>query len=110
MLREPHHMALTPDHRSMVIGDTAGNTLFFLDPHTGAILGGALLFVLALGMLTAAPFIGQVPFGIAVCLSGLGSAEGDGLLVVTGMVAGTIGAALSASFLYALFLGIQKMI
>ncbi len=37
LLREPHHMALTPDHRSLVVGDTAGNTLFFLDPHTGAI-------------------------------------------------------------------------
>ena len=37
LLREPHHMALTPDHRSLVIGDTAGNTLFFLDPATGAI-------------------------------------------------------------------------
>ncbi len=36
MLREPHHMALTPDHKSLVVGDTAGNTLFFLDPHTGA--------------------------------------------------------------------------
>ena len=37
LLREPHHMALTPDHSSLVIGDTAGNTLFFLDPHTGAL-------------------------------------------------------------------------
>ena len=37
LLREPHHMALTPDRRSLVIGDTAGNTLFFLDPGTGAI-------------------------------------------------------------------------
>jgi YVTN family beta-propeller protein len=37
MLREPHHMALTPDHRSLVIGDTAGNALFFLDPRTGAV-------------------------------------------------------------------------
>ncbi len=37
MLREPHHMALTPDHRSLVVGDTAGNTLFFLDPLTGAV-------------------------------------------------------------------------
>jgi YVTN family beta-propeller protein len=37
LLREPHHMALTPDHRSMVIGDTAANTLFFLDPRTGDI-------------------------------------------------------------------------
>ena len=36
LLREPHHMALTPDHKSMVIGDTTGNALFFLDPTTGA--------------------------------------------------------------------------
>ncbi len=43
LLREPHHMALTPDHRSMVIGDTAGNTLFFLDPHTGAIQRQAVI-------------------------------------------------------------------
>ncbi|HTR16479.1 MAG TPA: PQQ-binding-like beta-propeller repeat protein [Acetobacteraceae bacterium] len=37
MLREPHHMALTPDHKSLLIGDTTGNALFFLDPHTGAV-------------------------------------------------------------------------
>ena len=37
MLREPHHMALSPDHRSLVIGDTTGNALFFLDPETGAV-------------------------------------------------------------------------
>ena len=35
VLREPHHMALTPDHRSLLVGDTTGNTLFFLDPRTG---------------------------------------------------------------------------
>jgi YVTN family beta-propeller protein len=43
LLREPHHMALTPDHRSLVIGDTTGNTLFFLDPHTGAIQRQAII-------------------------------------------------------------------
>ncbi len=35
VLREPHHMALTPDHRSLVIGDTGANELLFLDPLTG---------------------------------------------------------------------------
>ena len=35
VLREPHHMALTPDHRSLAIGDTNGNALFLLDPRTG---------------------------------------------------------------------------
>ncbi|AHJ63293.1 PGRS-subfamily of Gly-rich protein [Granulibacter bethesdensis] len=36
VLREPHHMALTPDEKSLLVGDTAGNTMFFLDPLTGA--------------------------------------------------------------------------
>ena len=36
VLREPHHMALTPDGRSLLVGDTAGNAIFFLDPQTGA--------------------------------------------------------------------------
>lgn len=35
LLREPHHMALTPDHKSLLVGDTTGNALFFLDPHDG---------------------------------------------------------------------------
>ncbi len=37
VLREPHHMAVTPDGRSLVVGDTAGNALFFLDPVTGSV-------------------------------------------------------------------------
>jgi len=37
MLREPHHLMLTPDHRSVVVGDTTANTLFFLDPLSGTI-------------------------------------------------------------------------
>lgn len=84
--------------------------LHLFDARTGAILTGALLVVLAVGMLTAAPIIGQVPFGVAVCLIGLGSAEGDGLLVFSGVCAGAIGTALSASWLYAIFLGVQQMI
>ncbi len=43
MLREPHHMALTPDHKSLVVGDTTGNTLFFLDPTTGAVQRRAVI-------------------------------------------------------------------
>ena len=43
MLREPHHMALSPDHRSLVVGDTTGNALFFLDPRTGAVQRQAVI-------------------------------------------------------------------
>jgi len=35
LLREPHHLVLSPDKRSLVVGDTTGNALFFLDPRTG---------------------------------------------------------------------------
>jgi YVTN family beta-propeller protein len=35
LLREPHHLVLSPDKKSPVVGDTAGNSLFFLDPRTG---------------------------------------------------------------------------
>jgi DNA-binding beta-propeller fold protein YncE len=37
VLREPHHLALTPDGRALLVGDTAGNEFLFLDPVTGAI-------------------------------------------------------------------------
>jgi YVTN family beta-propeller protein len=37
LLREPHHLVLSPDHKSLVVGDTTGNALFFLDPVSGDI-------------------------------------------------------------------------
>ena len=36
-LREPHHLMLTPDGKSLLIGDTAGNQMMFLDPATGEV-------------------------------------------------------------------------
>ncbi len=36
-LREPHHLALSPDGRSLLIGDTAGNQMMFVDPNSGAV-------------------------------------------------------------------------
>ncbi len=43
VLREPHHMALTPDGQSLLVGDTAGNAVFFLDPVTGAVQRRAVM-------------------------------------------------------------------
>jgi YVTN family beta-propeller protein len=37
MLREPHHLMLSPDGKYLLVGDTVGNEMFFLDPSTGAI-------------------------------------------------------------------------
>jgi DNA-binding beta-propeller fold protein YncE len=36
-LREPHHVALSPDGSSLLVGDTAGNQMMFLDPNTGEV-------------------------------------------------------------------------
>lgn len=37
-LREPHHLIASPDGRSLLVGDTAGNQLMILDPNTGDVL------------------------------------------------------------------------
>jgi YVTN family beta-propeller protein len=37
VLREPHHLVLSPDGKFLLVGDTGGNEMFFLDPSTGAI-------------------------------------------------------------------------
>jgi DNA-binding beta-propeller fold protein YncE len=37
VLREPHHMALSPDGRSLLVGDTGANEIFFFDPLTAAL-------------------------------------------------------------------------
>ncbi len=36
VLREPHHLVLSPDGKSLLVGDTVGNEMLFLDPATGA--------------------------------------------------------------------------
>lgn len=70
---------------------------------------GVLLLILALGLVVAAPFIGQIPLGLAVCLVGLGLVERDGVLIVGGAVVGAIGLALSAGFAYALVSSIASL-
>jgi DNA-binding beta-propeller fold protein YncE len=37
VLREPHHLALSPDGRSLLVGDTVGNEMLFLDPATASL-------------------------------------------------------------------------
>lgn len=37
VLREPHHLVLTPDGSQLVVADSGGNEVFFLDPATGEV-------------------------------------------------------------------------
>jgi hypothetical protein len=70
---------------------------------------GVIILVLALGLLFAPPFVGQIPLGLAVCLVGLGLVERDGLVIVGGLVIGSIGLTLSLGFVYAIFTGIESI-
>ena len=70
---------------------------------------GLLILVLALGLVVAAPFIGQIPLGLAVCLVGLGLVERDGLFIIAGALIGAVGLMLSAGFAYAIVSGISGL-
>lgn len=37
VLREPHHLTLSPDGKELLVGDTVANEVLFLDPWTGEI-------------------------------------------------------------------------
>lgn len=63
---------------------------------------GFVLLTLALGLIVAAPIVGQIPLGLAVCLVGFGLVERDGVVVIIGLVVGSIGIALNVGFVYAI--------
>lgn len=70
---------------------------------------GLLILILALGLVVAAPFIGQIPLGLAVCLVGLGLVERDGLFIIAGTLVGVVGLGLSAGFAYAIISGLAGL-
>jgi hypothetical protein len=82
----------------------------FLDTPLTMRLMGAVILILALGLLFAPPFVGQIPLGLAVCLVGLGLVERDGLVVLGGLVIGSVGMTLSLGFIYAIFSGIDTLL
>lgn len=84
--------------------------LSVFEPRLAALLSALLLLMMSVGMLVAAPLVGQVPYGLAVCLFGLGQIERDGVLVLSGMVAGAVGVALSASFIYGVVEAIRSVL
>lgn len=81
----------------------------FLDTPLAMRLMGVIILVLALGLLFAPPFVGQIPLGLAVCLVGLGLVERDGLVIIGGLVIGSIGLTLSLGFVYAIFTGLESI-
>jgi len=75
----------------------------FLDSPLSTRLMGVVILVMALGLLFAPPFVGQIPLGLAVCLVGLGLVERDGLVIIGGLMIGSVGMTLSLGVVYAIF-------
>ena len=69
VLREPHHVALSPDGRELLVGDTVGNEMLFFDPHT---------FELKRRMPVADPYqLGFSPDGKFLVVNGLARNQVD---------------------------------
>jgi len=73
-------------------------------------LMGFLLLALSIGLLFAAPVVGQIPLGVAVCLVGLGLVERDGVLVMAGLAIGALGVTLSFGFVWAVVAGVETLL
>jgi hypothetical protein len=84
--------------------------LVILQENVAMRLVGVVLLAFALGLLVAAPIIGQIPIGLGVCLIGLALVERDGVLLIAGFAAGALGLALTAGFALALFSGAKYLI
>ncbi|WP_280952904.1 MULTISPECIES: exopolysaccharide biosynthesis protein [Methylobacteriaceae] len=69
---------------------------------------GVLILALALALIVAPPFFGQIPLGLAVSLIGLGLVERDGFVVLIGLVIGGIGVGISIGFVYTLFASVMS--
>lgn len=69
VLREPHHLMLTPDGHELLVGDTVGNEMLFLDPAT---------FEIKHRMTVADPYqLGFSPDGKFLVVNGLARAQVD---------------------------------
>ncbi|WP_238184596.1 exopolysaccharide biosynthesis protein, partial [Methylobacterium trifolii] len=71
---------------------------------------GLALLALAMALIVAAPIVGQIPLGLAVCLVGLGLVERDGVVVLVGLGIGVVGVALNAGFVYAIVSGLMSLL
>jgi YVTN family beta-propeller protein len=69
VLREPHHLMLSPDAKSLLVGDSAGNEILFLDPRS---------FALQRRVPVADPYqLGFSPDGKYLVVNGLARAQVD---------------------------------
>jgi hypothetical protein len=83
--------------------------LSFLPPSWELRGAGVLLLIVSLGLVCAAPIIGQIPMGISICLTGLALVERDGVIMVAAAFFGAIGLVLNFGFILAVIKGIMSL-
>lgn len=83
--------------------------LNFLPPSWELRVAGVLLLIVSLGLVCAAPIIGQIPMGVSICLTGLALIERDGVIMVVAALFGAIGLVLNFGFILAVIKGIMSI-
>ena len=68
---------------------------------------GILLLIVSIGLVGAAPLIGQIPMGISICLMGLGLFERDGVVMLVAALFGAIGLVFNFGFILAVVEGVM---
>jgi len=71
---------------------------------------GMLLLVVSVGLVFAAPLVGQIPMGISICLIGLALVERDGVIMTLAALFGALGLVLNFGFIVAVVAGIMALI
>jgi hypothetical protein len=71
---------------------------------------GLLLLVVSIGLVCAAPLIGQIPMGISTCLIGLALVERDGVIMAFAALFGALGLALNFGFILAVVKAVMALV
>jgi len=71
---------------------------------------GLLLLIVSIGLVCAAPLIGQIPMGISICLIGLALVERDGVIMVAAALFGAAGLVLNFGFILAVVKGVMALV
>jgi hypothetical protein len=71
---------------------------------------GLLLLVVSIGLVCAAPLVGQIPMGISICLIGLALVERDGVIMAVAGLFGAVGLVLNFGFILAVVKGIMALV
>ena len=71
---------------------------------------GVLLLLVSIGLVCAAPLIGQIPMGVSVCLFGLALVERDGVIMSLAALFGALGLVLNFGFILAIIRAIMALV